>query len=60
MKGFNRVLSICIGNSFGKVAKGWVAQQMQNSFVLMMVANVFLLTFKELVIRLNNLCNGFI
>lgn len=23
MKGFNRVLSICIDNSFGKVAKGW-------------------------------------
>jgi hypothetical protein len=23
MKGFNLVLSICIGDSFGKVAKGW-------------------------------------
>ncbi len=43
MKGLIFVLSICMGLSFGKVAKGWAIIVGGNFFMLLVVQNSFVL-----------------
>jgi hypothetical protein len=71
VKGLNLILSICIGLSFGEVAKGWADIINGKFFCVANGANficvvdvgswcLFLLMFKKHVVTLNNLCNGLI
>jgi hypothetical protein len=71
VKGLNFILSICIGSSFGEIVEGWASIAGGKLFCVVDGAKFFyvvdcgsmvplLSTFEELVVTLNNLCNGLI
>jgi hypothetical protein len=60
MKEFNCVLSICVGNSFGKVAKGWDGTIGAKFLCVDDGLQCFLVDIQEACHQIDNLCNSFI